>query len=161
MTRRMMAHALLASTLLIVASGCAGRFESDVHVDTTYDFSRVQSFAFVPARTDMAPPKHSEILEAAIRKELVSRGYKEVAEAEASVLISYELGVHASARLSGDNSFALEQGGITVRVMDPATRRTVWYGWSQKTLTSEDSPEVAIPEAVTALFSERIQDAPS
>jgi hypothetical protein len=158
-----MVRILLASALLMAmaATGCATRFESDVHVDTTYDFSRVGSFAFVPARADRSPTENDKILEGAIRKELVSRGYQEVAEADAAVLISYELGVHASARLSGANSFALDKGGITVRVMDPATRRTVWYGWSEKTLTAEDTAEVAIPEAVSALFAERITHAPS
>ena len=74
--------------------------------------------------------------------------------------MSYDVGVHAAARLSGANRFASQQGGITVRVRDPATRNTVWYGWSEKTLTPEDTAEVAIPEAVASLFADRITSAP-
>jgi len=150
----------LSACLLFAASGCAGRFRGDAHVDTTYDFSKVNSFVFAPERPEMAATKNGQLLEAAIRNELLSRGYREVAKSDGGVLISYQLGVYAAARLSGDSSFANQKGGITVRVMDPKTRRTVWYGWSEKTLSPEDTAEVAIPEAVSALFANRIPHAP-
>ncbi len=160
MTRARLAPVLLALAFAATASACATQFRSDAHVDATYDFSQVDTFAFSLVRAKVAEFPNAKLLEDSIRNELQARGYQEVPEAEADVLISYDMGVHAAARLSGANKYNLQEGGITVRVMDRETRHTVWYGWSDKTLVSEDTPEVAIPDAVASLFLGRIQDAP-
>ena len=46
--------ALAVIGLLLLAGGCATRFRSDAHVDTTYDFSKVSTFAFAPERSEIA-----------------------------------------------------------------------------------------------------------
>jgi len=152
--------AVLAITMLLGSVGCATRFNADAHVDNTYDFSGISTFAFSPERPERAAKKNGQLLESAIRRELLARGYHEVKKADAGVLISYEVGVQSPARLSGANKFDLQEGGITVRFMDPPTRKTVWYGWSDKTLSKDDTAELAIPEAVKALFDGRIPNAP-
>ena len=137
------------------------RWKSDAKYDTSYDFSGVDTFAFAPAREKVARSKSGKITEQAIRKELTSRGYREVANDEAKILISYDIGVYAAAGLGGMNRFNKSEGGITVWLYDPETMQNVWYGWAETIIKGDDTPEVVIPQAVGALFEDRIPRAPN
>ena len=147
---------------------CAGliacetrRWESDAKFDTSYDFSGIDTFAFAPAREKVAASASGKITEQAIREELTSRGYREVPSSEAGILISYDVGVYAAAGLGGQNRFKRCQGGITVWMYDPETMQNVWYGWTESVLKADDTAQSAIPEAVGALFEDRIPRAPA
>lgn len=146
--------------VFVLALACAGnRYKTNAHVDTAYDFSEVDSFAFAPQREKTAQSEAGKVLEAKVREELASRGYEEVEADDADVLVSFEVGQYAPAKLSGSSSFAITEGTLTITVLDPETRRTVWYGWVETRLRNDDTDEV-IGEAVDALFEGRIPDAP-
>jgi len=140
-----------------LVAGCAGgRYETSAHFDTEYDFSRVASFALAPARTKSSDSESGRLVEEALREHLVARGYREVPRPEADVLVGYDVGRYAPAKLSGSNSFAITEGTLSVSVVDPETRRTVWYGWVETALGPEDQPDVVIGEAVDALFRDQL-----
>ena len=142
---------------IVPSLGCQGPvYSTGAHVDTEYDFSQVNTYALDPIREKTAHSENGKRLAAAIRAELDERGYREVQLGEAPVRISYDVGRYAPARLSGANSFAGGRGGITITVLDSATGQTVWYGWSDTLLREGGSAETAIPEAVDALFEDRL-----
>jgi len=151
----------LAATTALLAPGCASsRYRTSAHFDTEYDFSKVDSFALQPQRGKSSASPGGPILEESIRRQLTSRGYEEVSVDEADVIIRYDLGRYAPAKLSGANSFARTEGTLMVSVIDPPTGRSVWYGWVETRLRSDDD-EAVIEEALDALFAWRIPDAPS
>jgi len=155
---------VVLSLLLWLSAGVVAcqttRWESHANFDTSYDFSDVNNFAFAPVRQKVSDSKSGKITEAAIRKELTARGYREVVSDEAKILISYDIGVYAAAGLGGQNRFRKSQGGVTVWLFDPKTMQNVWYGWTETVIKSGDTGEVVIPEAVAALFKDRIPQAP-
>jgi hypothetical protein len=151
-------NAALLLGLVIAASffvqiGCAPkRFSTGAHFDTTYDFAAVHGFAFDVARPKVKESANGQILEEALRKALVDRGFVEKPKGEADVLISYDLGAYAAAAVSGRSSMAKRDDGITVWVYDRKTGNQVWYGWSERPLSPEDQPEPTINAAVQAIF---------
>lgn len=149
--------ALGMSACLLATVGCAPtRFKTGAHFDTTYDFAAVESFAFDVARPQVKESANGQILEEALRKGLVERGFLEKTKADADILISYDLGAYAAAKLSGRGTLTKRNGGINVWVYDRKTGQQIWYGWSERPLSPEDQPEPAINEAVQAIFENRM-----
>ena len=160
MSRIRIGVAGLLCVAVVGVLGCASnRYKTAVNVDTEYDFSKVDSYALKPQREKAAGSAGGQRVAAALRKGLEERGYREVAEDEADVLVSYDLGRFAPAKLSGSNSFAITEGTLTVSVLDPPSGRVVWYGWVETRLRPNDDDAV-IDEAVGALFEDRIPVAP-
>jgi hypothetical protein len=159
-TRHSNATLLLALAIgvsFLVQIGCASnRFSTGAHFDTSYDFAAVHSFAFDVARAKMKASANGQILEEALRKALVGRGFVEKTKADADVLLSYDLGAYAAAAVSGRSSMAKRDGGITVWVYDRKTGDQIWYGWSERPLSPEDQPEPVINDAVDAIFQGRM-----
>ncbi len=149
--------ALCLCGALFALPACSGpTYSTGANVDAEYDFSQVNTYAFTPQRERSAHSENGERLASAIRAELTERGYEEVARDSAQVWISYDIGRYTPARLSGSNSFSPAEGGITVTVLDPATGRSIWYGWSQTILRKDTDAATAIPAAVAALFEGRL-----
>jgi hypothetical protein len=147
-----LAWALPSAALLACASS---RFETDAYVDTTYDFASVGTFAFQVQREKVADSPAGQALEKALLHELVARGYRQMPAEEADVLVAYDVGRYAPAKLSGANAFARTQGTLSVTVLDAPTGRRVWYGWVEVVLGKGDD-ERLVPEAVAALFEQRV-----
>lgn len=156
-TGRWLALLVLAGAAPCIALlACASdRFETDAYVDTTYDFASVGTFAFQVQREKVADSAAGQALEKALRHELVARSYQEVPAEEADVLIAYDVGRYAPAKLSGANSFARTHGTLSVTVLDAPTGRRVWYGWVEAVLGQGDDERI-VPEAVAALFEQRV-----
>lgn len=152
----------LAACSSIGTMGCSssGRYKTSANVDTEYEFSKVDSFALKPLRAKAAGSPGGHVLASALRDGLTARGYTEVPADEADVFISYDLGRYAPAKLSGSSSFAITEGTLTVRVIDPPTGRTVWYGWVETRMRSDDDDAV-IGQAVDALFADQIPAVPA
>ncbi len=149
--------ALVIGASLLVQIGCATkRFSTGAQFDTTYDFAAVHSFAFDVARPAVKASANGQILEEALRKRLVDRGFVEKTKEDADVLLSYDLGAYAKASLSGRSTLAKRDGGINVWVYDRKTGHQIWYGWSERTLSPQDQPEPVINDAVQAIFENRM-----
>ena len=150
--------ALLIGVGLAMLIGCAPtRFSTGAHADTTYDFASIGSFAFDVARPQVKASANGQILEEALRKALVARGFVERTKADADVLISYDVGAYTAAAVSGANNRLVKRdGGITVWVYDRKTGNQIWYGWSERPLSAADQPEPVINDAVDAIFQGRM-----
>jgi hypothetical protein len=149
--------ALVLGVSVAMLIGCAPkRFSTGAHFDTTYDFDAVESFAFDVARPAVKESANGQILEEALRRSLVERGFVEKSKADADVLLSYDLGAYAAAAVSGRSSMAKRDGGITVWVYDRKSGNQIWYGWSERPLSAEDQPEPTINAAVDAIFQDRM-----
>jgi hypothetical protein len=149
--------ALVIGASFLVQIGCAPkRFSTGAHFDTTYDFAAVERFAFDVARPKVKESANGRILEEALRKGLVDRGFVEKTKEDADVLLSYDLGAYASASLSGRSSLTKRDGGINVWVYDRKTGHQIWYGWSERPLSPQDQPEPVINDAVQAIFENRM-----
>jgi hypothetical protein len=150
----------LALAMVLLASGvlhCAAQpYATGAHIDTEYDFSQVRTFAFamVPKRPLTSP--HGEILRAALEEALQERGFEQVAEDEADLWISYDIGVLSAMSVSWASQSTLGQGRIIARAIDPATQHEVWYGWAEANLRAQADPERRVREAVAALFQNRV-----
>jgi len=156
-TKATLLFALVIAASFLLQIGCAPtRFSTGAHFDTTYDFAAVHSFAFDVARPKVKESANGQILEEALRKRLIARGFVEKSKGDADVLLSYDLGVHATASLSGANTLAKRDGGITVWVYDRKTGDQIWYGWSERPLSPNDEPEPVINDAVQAIFENRM-----
>ena len=149
--------ALVIGFSFLVQIGCATkRFSNGAHFDTSYDFASIDSFAFDVARAQVKESANGQILEQALRKALVDRGFVEKTKTDADVLLSYDLGAYAAAAVSGRSSMAKRDGGITVWVYDRKTGDQIWYGWSERPLSADDQPEPTINAAVDAIFQDRM-----
>jgi len=149
--------ALVIGVAFLAQIGCAPkRFSTGAHADTTYDFAAVDSFAFDVARPQVKASANGQILEEALRKALIDRGFEEKTKADADVLISYDVGAYTAAALSGANTMVKRDGGITVWVYDRKTGNQIWYGWSERPLSGADQPEPVINDAVDAIFQNRM-----
>lgn len=147
----------LALVLAMTAIACTNaKFRSNAQFDTSYDFDSIETFAFDPVRENVANSPTGKLVEQALRDELTKRGFEEAPKSQADVLINYDVGVYASARLSGSNQLQHQQGGITVWVMDAKTGQNIWYGWSERGLSSKDEAEPTVRLAVQALFENRV-----
>jgi len=163
MTHGKTAPALLAicGVAALVVLGCAStRYKTGARVDRSYDFSRIDTYAFGMLRPKTQESENGQILQRLLKERLDARGYKEVPEGEANVLVSYDLGSYSAARVSGANTFSgRQEGGLTIRVIDPGTRETIWYGWVETVIHSRDDVEVVVGAALDALFEDTIPEA--
>jgi hypothetical protein len=149
--------ALLVVLLSLGAVHCATQlYKTDASIDTEYDFSTKNSFAFarVPKKPLTSP--HGLILRAALEEALKARGFQMVEEADADLWISYDIGTFSVGSVSWGKQNNLGQGRIIVRAIDPASEHEVWYGWAEANLRSQPDPERRIREAVAALFEGRV-----
>ena len=150
--------ALLVALLAASALHCASRpFATGATIDTEYDFTKVNSFAFARVPKRPLNSDHGKILRAAVDEALTTRGFTETTESEADLWISYDIGILSSASsVSWGDQSNLGRGRIIVRAMDPASEREVWYGWAEAHLRAQPDPERRIREALAALFQDRV-----
>ena len=149
--------ALAAALFAAGALHCAARpYATGAHIDTEYDFSRVQTFAFAMVPEKPLTSEHGKLLRATLEEALLERGFEQVAEGDADLWISYDLGVLSAMSVSWGSQSTLGKGRIIVRAIDPATRHEVWYGWAETNLRAQPEPERRIREAVAALFEGRV-----
>ena len=149
--------ALAAALFAFGALHCAARpYATGAHIDTEYDFSQVQTFAFAMVPKRPLESAHGEILRAALEEALLARGVEQVGEGDADLWISYDIGVLSATSVSWGSQSTLGKGRIVARAIDPATGHEVWYGWAEANLRAQPDPERRIREAVAALFEARV-----
>jgi len=131
-------------------------FATGASIDTEYDFSVVKNLAFAQVPKKTLGSVHGKILRAAVEESLTARGFDFVAEDEAQLWVSYDVGVFLAGDVSWGQQGGPGQGRIIVRAIDPASGREVWYGWAEAHLRSQPDPENRIRKAVEALFEGRV-----
>jgi hypothetical protein len=149
----------LATILLALAAlHCqSSPYDTGSHIDTEYDFSRVERLAFARVPAKSLNSEHGKILRTALEESLSARGFQWVEESEAQLWISYDVGVFSAGTVSWSEHGGPGEGRIVVRAIDPQTTREVWYGWAEASLRAKPDPERRIRAALEALFADRIR----
>lgn len=173
----------LAVVVLGLAAACA-TIETGSHYDETADFGAYESFSWIAddphigPEGDLAvsPLTHSKIQQA-IREQLEIQGYTFTEDrAAADFVVSYTVGSREKIRTSsypvayrgawgwhvyGSRYYVHEyvehsytKGTLSVDVFDNETKKPVWHGWAEKTITESDrrDPTRTIRDSVTRLF---------
>ena len=147
---------VVLATVSAFALGCASeQYKTGANIDTEYDFTMVDNFAFAMVPSKPMGSNHGKILRQALKEALEVRGFKEVAKAGADLWISYDIGLVSDSIAWGKQN-TLGQGRIIARGIDPASRHEVWYGWAEANLRRQPDAERRIREAVEALFENRV-----
>lgn len=153
--------ALAAGLALLVAAGCASRFQGDAHRSTDFDFSTVRGLALVPSPGRTLPPESQavhEMIEQELARQLRAKGYQRAPVEEADLLVHYSAGLHAKVRMSGGAATEGQDARMTLQFLEPGSRHSVWYGWTAATWRGSSDPRAEVEKAVTFLL-ERFPDA--
>lgn len=101
-------------------------------------------------------------LRAAIDAALAKRGFQAVSRDEAQVLVAFSVGTTVRYRLEGSTSGSIAglepgekqtKGTLNLYLVDHASRREVWHGWTSKWLSKGDDPDATVHEAVETVMS--------
>ena len=149
--------ALAMALLSLGALHCATQpYKTGAHIDTEYNFAEVHTFAFARVPQKPLDSTHGKMLREALADALTARGFEQVAEGDADLWISYDVGVMSATATSWGSQSTLGKGRIIVRAIDPTSGHEVWYGWAEANLRAQPEPDRRIREAVAALFEARV-----
>jgi hypothetical protein len=155
---------LLAAVLLAsVVAGCATPLVIDHDYDTTYDFSKLRTYAWLPSppgnqMEDMTEKR----VQGAVNNQLQTKGYSQTNESP-DFLVAVEgikktvtagsVGVGASVAIPVGGRGALhvgggrsqprtkEEGTLNVNIVDAKTQTVIWKGMASAALQPKKSPE--------------------
>ncbi len=130
---------------LMLAVGAAGAVEVDIDFDPTVDFSRFSSIGWLEG-TPAADPLLERKIHAAIERELVPNGFREVREDPDLLLVTHasldsESEIDASAfeywteyrgwkrpLAVSEAAYSAQMGVLIVDILDGVDRRLIWRG---------------------------------
>ena len=163
--------------LVVVAlAGCATLTVSS-HIERDVDFSQYVTYDWGPPdNLPVGDPRldnnefFRDYLEGAVEKRLTAKGFERAANGEADLLIHYHASVSQKVDVQeadrpygycyDDNCDArvveFEQGTLVVDVVDRRTKKLVWRGWAQDTMTgvidNQDRLEKQVDEGVMKMM---------
>ncbi len=170
--------------LLALLLGACATIQTGSHYDESTNFGAYETFSWIddePYVADGASPRISPLTQskiaAAIRAQLEQKGYSFVAERDgADFVVAFTVGTRDRIRVEsypvefrayrgwhiyGSHYYVREtrvhsytEGTLGVDIFDNASRKPVWHGWAEKTITESDrrDPSAAIEEGVGMLF---------
>lgn len=169
-SRRSFALAVAGVTLGVL-SACASSNVKTERNDA-YDFSSPKTYAWVTDDLILIQfgkdqprvrTRENELkVRAAIERELGDRGMTKVDKAEADVLVAFSVGVRMRYRVEGGDSTSVwtespgekrTKGRLNVYVLDRASEREVWHGWTSKWLNPTDDPDTIVNNAVGKILA--------
>lgn len=171
---------LICASLL---SGCA-TITTGSHFDEAADVRSYQSFSWIEddplISVDSTIPVSAlakSMINAAIRDELTEKGYTFVEDRDAAdFVVAYTIGTRENIRIDAYpveyrgrwgwhvpysyydyrevSAHSYTKGTLSVDVFDNDSRKPVWHGWAEKTVTQSDreDPGPSINEGVNLLF---------
>ncbi len=174
---------VLAGMAALLAA-CAS-IQTGSHYDESADFGAYRTFAWIdeqPYVVDGTSPRISPLTQAKIERAIVAelerKGYAFVAQREgADFAIAYTVGTRERIRVDAyppafrvyrgwhiyggyvevyePRAHAYTEGTLGVDVFDNRSRKPVWHGWAEKTITESDrkDPTAAIGRAVGELLA--------
>ena len=164
-------------------SGCA-TINTGSHFDETADVRSYQSFSWIEndplISVDSTIPVSAlakSMIKTAIRDELTEKGYTFVEDRdEADFVVAYTIGTRENIRVDSYpveyrgrwgwhvpytyydyrevSAHSYTKGTLSVDVFDNESRKPVWHGWAEKTITQSDreDPGPSINAGVNLLF---------
>lgn len=160
-----------ASGALGLLSACATS-KVKTERDDAYDFNAPKTYAWVTDDLILIQfgkdqprvrTRENELrVRAAIERELGSRGMTKVDKADADVLVAFSVGVRMRYRVEGGDSTSVwtetpgekkTKGQLNFYMLDRATEREVWHGWTSKWLNATDDPDTIVNNAVAKILA--------
>lgn len=165
----------LTLALALAGAGCAS-VTASAHLErgisfadyVTYDWDPPDNLPVGDPRLD-SNPFFNDYLQGAIEKRLTAKGFERAAGRQPDLLVHYHANVsqkldvyHADQRLGYcyDNCepqyVEYEQGTLVLDIVDARTKRVVWRGWAQHTMTGvidqQDRLERRVDEGVEKMM---------
>lgn len=157
------------------AAGCAS-LTASAHVERGINFGEYVTYDWEPR--DSVPvgdprldnnPFFNDYLQGAIEKRLAAKGYAPAEGQQPDLLIHYHANVSQKLDVYGaDREYGYtygvrepqvvdyEQGTLVVDIVDARTKRVVWRGWAQDTMTgiidNQDRLEKQVDEGVSKMM---------
>ena len=160
-----MTRLLLLVTMLCmsVVAGCSTPLVIDQDYDTTYDFAKLRTYAWLPSPPgDQMEDMTEKRVQGAVNSQLKAKGYSEAGDSP-DFLVSMEgikktvtggsvgigasiavpVGSHGSVRLGGGKSKprTKEEGTLNVNIVDAKTQTVIWKGTASAALQPKKSPD--------------------
>jgi hypothetical protein len=183
-THEQWSHRFLIPLLLVsLLSGCAA-ITSGSHFDETANFSAYETFSWIGddplISVDSSIPVSAmakSMINSAIRGELTKKGYAYVDDRDdADFVVAYTIGTRENIRVDSYpvefrgrwgwhvpysyyhyreiSAHSYTKGTLGVDVFDNDSRKPIWHGWAEKTVTQSDrqDPGPSINEGIRLLF---------
>jgi hypothetical protein len=170
---RRRALALLGVGLLLASAACAPAVQAERTAN--YDFAAATTFAWITedlVLIELGEPQptvrtkdNERLVRAAIERELAARGMTKVPHDQATLLVSFSVGVRVRYRVEGGEgtspginslgspSEPQTKGTLNIYLLDRAQQQEVWHGSTSKWLRKSDDPEAVINEAVRKVMA--------
>jgi len=148
---------------LVLTLGCATPLAVEHDYDTTYDFSKLRSYDWLPSPTgDQMEEMTEKRFQGSVNNQLQGKGYSRSADAP-DFLVSMEgvkktvtagstavgasiavpVGSHGSVRVGGGKSKPREkqEGTLRLNIVDAKTKTLIWQGTATAAIQAKTSPE--------------------
>lgn len=163
------------ASVIAVLSGCATMNVSS-HIERGIDFTQYRTYDWGPP--DNLPvgdprldnnPFFTDYLQGAVEKRLAGKGYERATTGAADLLIHYHASVNQRLDVyRTDQQYGycygdcepqvvdFEQGTLVIDLVDAGTKKVVWRGWAQDTMTgvidNQDRLQKQVDEGVTKMM---------
>jgi hypothetical protein len=168
---RRRALALLGAGLLLSSAACAQPVLAERTAN--YDFAAASTYAWITddlVLIELGEPQpnvrtkdNERRIRAAIERELAARGLTPAPRDQASLLVSFSVGVRIRYRLEGGEGNAVTgagspsepqtKGTLNIYLLDRAQQVEVWHGSTSKWLRKSDDPQAVIDQAVAKIMA--------
>jgi hypothetical protein len=148
---------------VLAAAGCSTPKTNEHDYDTTYNFSPLKTYGWLPSPPgDQMQEMTEQRVQGAVNSQLQAKGYSRSAEA-ADFLVSVEgikktvnggstgvgasisvpVGNRASMSLGGGKSRSREkmEGTLSLNIVDAKTKKVIWKGTSSAEIKGKGTPE--------------------
>ncbi len=152
----------MALFAVITAAGCATPLAVEHDYDTTYDFSKLKTYEWLPSPPgDQMEDMTEKRVQGAVNNQLQGKGYSRSADAP-DFLVSVEgvkktvtggtvgvgasvsiPGTHGALRVGGGKSKeqVKQEGTLSLNIVDAKTQTVIWKGTATAALQPKSSPE--------------------
>lgn len=167
--------ALITAVAVATLAGCASMNVS-AHVErgtnfteyVTYDWGPPDNLPVGDPRLDNNP-FFNDYLQGAVEKKMAAKGYERTNDGGADVLIHYHASVNQRLDVyRADQQYGycygncepqvvdFEQGTLVIDLVDAKTKKVIWRGWAQDTMTgvidNQDRLQKQVDESVTKMM---------
>jgi hypothetical protein len=148
---------------LVLTLGCAPPLAVEHDYDTTYDFSKLRTFEWMPAPPgDQMEEMTEKRVQGSVNSQLQGKGYTRTAEfpdflvslegikktvtagsTAVGASIAVPVGSHGSVHVGGGKSKPREkqEGTLNLNIVDAKTKTLIWQGTATATIQAKTSPE--------------------
>jgi hypothetical protein len=172
---------IVMAFVLVCVTGCATPLTVDYDYDTTYDFTKLRTYDWLPSPpSDQMEDMTEKRFQGALNTQLQAKGYSRSTESPDFLLsiegikktvqkgstavgasISVPVGSHGSVALGGGKSKprVKQEGELTVMITERASGTLLWKGIAAAEIIPKQSPEEQ-QQKINAVIAELLKNFP-